>query len=32
MRTNLKKCSHNKYDFEYINKELNNIVKDLQNE
>ena len=22
----------NEYDFEYINEELNNIVKDLQNE
>ena len=27
-----KNIRHNKYDFEYINKELNNIVKDLQNE
>ena len=27
-----KNICHNKYDFEYINKELNNIVKDLQNE
>lgn len=27
-----KKIRHNKYDFEYINKELNNIIKDLQNE